>query len=153
MSPKFSLLIFAAALGADLFVSPLFGYSVWLPYFSLAVFPALIMFSDTRMSLIIVGLQSISLWLFAGVNLGISVLSSGILFVLFVDVIRSTFHTTTWQSVAALSAALALSLFVLGLITHFFAPISYLTTRFAVGIAITAAASFIFGLIMQRRYA
>lgn len=153
MQQKHALIIYFSAIVADLVVSYLFEYSVWIPYFSLAVLPALITYTASRTGVIVFSLQAIFLWLFAGINLGIAIFTIGFLAISIKDIVIHVFHTTTWQSVGASTAALLISLLLLGVLTNYFTKEPVLAPPFMIGTASTIILSFAFSILIKTRYA
>lgn len=153
MTRKHALIIYFTAIVADLVVSYIFEYSVWIPYFSLAVLPALVTYTTSRTIIFVICLQALFLWLFAEINLGIAIFTVGLLTILIKDIVIHVFHTTTWQSVAASTLTLIISLLFLGALTSYFTKEHLLSTPFLIATASTVILSFAISILIQTRYA
>jgi len=145
MRKKTFVILFVGALLIDLLLTPLLGASYWMPIVSLAVLPALFLFSAPPLSLIFLASETILLWLTSGINLGIGIFSLGLLYFIESWALPKFLHTTTWQALVVSALALPPTLIILATLStlltqEMFSPsarnivVAVLTTLIALGI-------------------
>lgn len=139
------------ALLLDLVMTPLLGGPVWMPYFTLAVLPAIFLFAPSTVAMMIALLEVLVLWLASSFNVGILVFVMGLLLFYERWAVPKLLHITTWQAMGLAAVGLPIFLgFLFFLSSLLLTEIELSAVRMLISGALSTVASLVLLVVVKK---